>query len=83
MKKTILILSLLSAQFLKAQNIKESVSYISPLKDTLMLPNNDLGQIIRDVWISKPINNTPIIILVSESKIARMKEINYYSNKNK
>lgn len=55
-----------------AQSKMEKISYISPAKDTLILPNDTLGQEIAKAWININPRICPVILFADEALI-RMK----------
>lgn len=64
--KLILAMIMLSSICLSQKN----VSYVSCDKDTVLLPNNDLGVQIYLTWLDVPVNKRPFLALTSESYIA-------------
>ena len=72
MKQTLLIILLAICQISMAQTTEESISYVSPTKDTLMLPNDEIGVIIKDVWTKPTIYKQPVIIITDEKTIKLM-----------
>jgi len=83
MKKTLLTLLLISSYGINAQIMNDRISYVSPNKDTLMLPNNEIGDIILKVWEDQMYSNTrPFIVMVPES-IIRSKNYYYLINEDK
>jgi hypothetical protein len=53
------------------------ISYVSQKRDTLLLPNNDIGKIIFSVWKNEL--QKPIILLVDEKVINKLNET-YFLN---
>lgn len=70
--KNIYLLSivLLSTSFYSIS--QRSVSYISKDKDTLFLPNNNIGQLILSSWDDIPKRKRPVIVFLPEESIAQM-----------
>lgn len=66
-----LIAIILSSQAM-AQNTSKQISYISQNRDTLMLPNNTYGYMIKSMWTDVKKRKRPIIIMTSEEVIAQM-----------
>ena len=78
MKKLIFILAIISCQVAMAQ--KETVtriSYISPKRDTLILPNNQIGELIKNLWVETPKQPIPVILVASEESINKRNKIVY------
>jgi hypothetical protein len=75
MKKTIITLTLICLSlFINAQS-DANVSYISKDKDTLMLPNNQLGKLIASTWKDTPSKEKkPIIVFADEKTIRQRKQ---------
>jgi len=60
--------------FINAQTDKK-VSYVSDNKDTLMLPNTDLGKLIASTWKDTPSKEKkPIIVFADEQTIKTKNE---------
>ena len=55
-----------------AQGAKKQISYVSPNRDTLMLPDNNEGYLIKSMWADVKKKKRPIIIITSEEVIAQM-----------
>lgn len=53
------------------------VSYISCEKDTLLLPNTELGHRILSAWAGVEESQRPFMLLVPESLIDRMNGMKY------
>lgn len=51
-------------------NSQNQISYVSEQKDTLILPNNDVGYFIKDSWDTIPKSERPVIMFASEWTIA-------------
>jgi hypothetical protein len=83
MKKTILTLTLICLSlFINAQS-DAHVSYISKGKDTLMLPNNDLGKLIASTWKDTPSKEKkPIIVFADETTIKRKNQFTVDNRRN-
>ncbi len=75
MKRILLIMLFIYSQHNQAQNINDKISYVSLNKDTLILPNDDLGKLIASTWVCGRIRKAPIIILTNEAIIKRKNEI--------
>lgn len=71
MKKLFLIVLLFLSQTLLSQT---QLSYISQNRDTLLLPNNDTGELIYESWANVPKLEWPVILFVSEDLIASLNE---------
>jgi len=84
MKKSILsILLVIYAHTVNSQSINTRISYISINKDTLMLPDNEIGRIILKVWEDQKFSITkPLIVMVPE-KLIRTKNYYYLINEEK
>ena len=84
MKKSILsILLVIYSHTVNSQSINTRISYISINKDTLMLPDNEIGRIILKVWEDQKFSITkPLIVMVPE-KLIRTKNYYYLINKEK
>lgn len=55
----------------------KKVSYISPKKDTLILPKNEIGMYIAEAWDKKPIKEKrPVIIFADEKTISKLNNRN-------
>ena len=70
--KTILLtlaLAFITCQYSTAQ-VKQ-ITYVSLKKDTLILPNNDLGKEIHSTWESIPKKERPVILFDTEARIQR------------
>jgi hypothetical protein len=81
MKRILLTLTLafVCIQYNQAQTTSVKISYVSPQKDTLILPDDDLGKLIASTWVDRPVGKTPVIILTDEDTIKRKNEwLNYY-----
>ena len=76
MKKSIITLTLVCLSlFINAQSNNTHVSYISTNKDTLMLPNTDLGKLIASTWKDTPSKEKkPIIVFADEQTIKTKNE---------
>ena len=63
--------------------IDRSISFISENRDTLMLPDDDLGREIANIWDNvNIIEKKPVIVYASEDIIAILKKRRiYYKNK--
>lgn len=71
MKLIVFILFILSYNISVAQT-DSNISYVSPMKDTLMLPNDDIGHIIKEVWATTTnFFFKPVILLVDEETIKK------------
>lgn len=55
-----------------AQDINQKISYVSPNRDTLMLPDNIHGHLIKSTWAEVKKRKRPVIIIASEEDIAQM-----------
>ena len=77
MKKLLVTISLafICLQFTNAQSTKEKISYVSPQKDTLLLPDNDLGKLIASTWVDTPTTPKPIILFSDEDTIKRKNDV--------
>ena len=75
MKKSIITLTIVCLSlFINAQTDKK-VSYVSDNKDTLMLPNTDLGKLIASTWKDTPSKEKkPTIIFADEQTIKTKNE---------
>lgn len=73
MKKLFLAITaiIISSQAM-AQDVNKKISYISPNRDTLMLPDNTSGHMIKSMWADVKKKKRPIIIMTSEEVIAQM-----------
>lgn len=82
MKQTLLIIALVFCiQSNQAQT--KSISYVSPKKDTLVLPNDELGKTIGETWGIIPIKEQPVIIFADEEIIYRKNLVLYENRKKK
>lgn len=81
MKKLLLIitLGLLCVQYNQAQTNK--ISYVSPKKDTLILPDNDFGKLIASTWVNVPNKAKPVILFTDEDTIKRKNEMLFDNRK--
>ena len=78
MKKLIFILAIISCQVATAQtDFVPRISYISPKRDTLILPNNPIGELIKNLWIDNPKQPIPVILVASEETINKRNKIVY------
>lgn len=80
MRNLILIAFLLSTTISFSQSAKR-VSYISCDKDTLLLPNSELGHRILSAWANVEESQRPVMLLVPESLIERMNRMKYSGRK--
>jgi len=73
MKKLLLAITaiILSSQVM-AQSAHKRISYVSPSRDTLMLPNNTEGHMVKNMWADVKKRKKPVIIMTSEEVIAQM-----------
>jgi hypothetical protein len=55
-----------------AQDANKKISYVSPNRDTLMLPNNTSGHMVKSMWNDVKKRKRPVIIMTSEEVIAQM-----------
>lgn len=55
-----------------AQDVNKKISYVSPGRDTLMLPNNTSGRMVKSMWNDVKKRKRPVIIMTSEEVIAQM-----------
>jgi hypothetical protein len=55
-----------------AQDVNKKISYVSPNRDTLMLPNNTSGHMVKSMWNDVKKKKRPVIIITSEEVIAQM-----------
>ena len=55
-----------------AQDVNKKISYVSPGRDTLMLPNNTSGHMVKSMWNDVKKKKRPVIIMTSEEVIAQM-----------
>jgi hypothetical protein len=62
---------ILSGQVM-AQDVNKQISYVSPNRDTLMLPNNTSGHMVKSMWNDVKKKKRPVIIMTSEEVIAQM-----------
>ena len=79
--KLILMMIMLSSICLS----QKKLSYVSCDKDTVLLPNNELGMKIYLVWLDVPANERPFLALTSESYIDeknKIQIINYHIKDN-
>jgi hypothetical protein len=85
MKKIIITLSLaiLCIQMNAQSTYPNTIAYVSPKKDTLMLPNDDFGKLVASTWIDTPIKSRPVILLVTEDTIKRKNEELYLKKEKK
>ena len=81
MKNIILAIFILVTTISFSQS--ERVSYVSCEKDTLLLPNNELGMRIFITWFEVNASERPVILLASEDLIDDMNRSKYtnYTNK--
>jgi len=73
MKKLFLAITtiILSSQVM-AQDVNKQISYVSPNRDTLMLPDNTSGHMIKSMWADVKKKKRPVIIMTSEEFIAQL-----------
>jgi hypothetical protein len=85
MKKTITLfaLAIICIQMNAQSTYPNSIAYVSPKKDTLMLPNDEVGKLVASTWIDTPIKSRPVILLVTEDTIKRKNEELYLKRKKK
>lgn len=69
-------LLLIAFALLTTISFSQSVSYVSCEKDTLLLPNNELGIQIYIAWLGVK-EDKPVILLASESFINHMNKLKY------
>jgi hypothetical protein len=62
---------ILSGQVM-AQDVNKQISYVSPNRDTLMLPDNTSGHMVKSIWADVKKNKRPVIIMTSEEFIAQL-----------
>ena len=74
MKKTLLLTSILCVFTAISQTEKDAryLSYVSPNKDTLILPNDDIGYMISDSWKDTVKSQQPKILFATPSAISVM-----------
>jgi hypothetical protein len=65
--KTILTLIVLTICLGATAQSNQKVSYVSPKKDTLMLPKDNFGKLIAQTWDG--VKKKPIIIFADQSVI--------------
>jgi len=76
MKKLVTLIIMVICITTNAQTNKK-VSYISPKKDTLILPKNQVGVLIAETWDKNPIKEKrPVIIFADENTINRLNNRN-------
>ena len=70
MKKIVLIISscMLSYAAFSQTYALTGISYISISKDTLFLPDNELGRLVNGLWINY-VGKKPVILITSEEVI--------------
>ena len=74
--KSLLTIILFTSLSVMAQT-NQKVSYISPKKDTLILPKNQVGVLIAETWDKTPIKEKrPVIIFADENTINRLNNRN-------
>jgi len=74
--KSLLTIILFTSLSVMAQT-NQKVSYISPKKDTLILPKNQVGVLIAEAWDKKPIKEKrPVIIFADENTINKLNNRN-------
>jgi len=81
MKQILLTLTLafVCIQYNQAQTTGNKISYVSIHKDTLILPDDELGKLIASTWVDRPLSKKPVIILTDEDTIKRKNEwLTYY-----
>jgi hypothetical protein len=85
MKKIIITLALaiICIQTKAQSTYPNTIAYVSPKKDTLMLPNDDFGKLVASTWIDTPIKSRPVILLVTEDTIKQKNEELYLKRKKK
>lgn len=71
MKKLLLLTSILCV-FTAVSQTEKDVSYVSPNKDTLILPNDDIGYMISDSWKDTVKSQQPKILFATPSAISVM-----------
>lgn len=84
MKKLILSISLafICLQFTNAQSTREKISYVSPKKDTLILPNDNIGELIASTWDDVK-TKKPVIIFTDMNTIKRKNELLFANREEK
>lgn len=55
-----------------AQSVNKQISYVSPNRDTLMLPDNTSGHMVKSIWADVKKKKRPVIIMTSEEFIAQL-----------
>ena len=50
-------------------SIGQTITYVSPKKDTLILPNNEVGILIKTIWDKEHEKKTPVILFADETTI--------------
>jgi hypothetical protein len=66
MKKLVTLIAMVICITATAQT-DQKVSYVSPKKDTLILPNDNIGELIAQTWDNQ--KKKPIIIFADQSVI--------------
>ena len=70
MKQLLTILTLILCQVTLAQDaLRPRITYISPKRDTLIIPDNELGKHIFGAWSNIPKHEQPVIKFASEKEI--------------
>lgn len=49
-----------------------SVCVTSPDKDTLYVPNDDIGMLIIKIWTESPLDKNPVLVTVEKTEITAM-----------
>jgi hypothetical protein len=72
MKTILFILLTIFSYTVNGQSLSNKITYVSPNKDTLLLPDNEIGRIILQVWeISTYPIEKPLILVVPVEVIRR------------
>lgn len=59
-------------KYIDTYDSSNSVCVTSPDKDTLYIPNDDIGQLIIKIWTESPLDKNPILVTVEKNEIVAM-----------
>ena len=77
----ILLLSLTFTVQAQTTSSDSSISYISPMKDTLLLPDDEVGRCIYTIWLNDREFKQKPIVLITSAEFIQTRRKQYLANK--
>lgn len=59
-------------KYIDTYDSANSVCVTTPDKDTLYVPNDDIGKLIIKIWTESPLDQNPVLVTVESTEILAM-----------